>query len=256
MKKVLIYSFTILAAFAIGCDKKKGGTPATTPTTTTTTTGIGNCYPGQVYNTTHGCLDQGGCANGQGRVPNNGSSQAGQCVSGTVVTANDVYGNTNFRFGKSLAITDRNTFEQLMKEYGGFCDPPNFFYWTIGPNPYDCDSYSSAGYIIIQTNSASPSQVSITVGAGADSPTGNSYYGWYSSNLLYNMQFNAEYYDINSSEGFELRSSGLFGTRSWNAVYSNSFRVKAEDGRLSEDSFYVDLYYKGTRFARALVERY
>ena len=213
---------------------------------------INSCHPGQIYNTTHGCLNQNGCQNGHGWVPNN-ANQAGQCVPGTIVRS---LGTNYLRWGKALSINNRGLFRRWMKEFGGFCDRPFHFSISIGfPNPYKCKSYDDAGYIILQTNSTTPSHVSINIGAGTDQPGGNFYYGYY-YDLYYSMWFTGAYYNINSSGGFELRSQGLFGTRSWNARHGQAFRVRVERGRLNDDSFRLDLYYRGEKFASALVERY
>ncbi len=261
MKYYFLTLAVFLALVAIGCDKKKGGEPATTPTTPVTTVSISDCSVGQIYNSTYGCLDQGGCDNGKGRVPEDASSGAGTCVSGTTVTASDVFGSSKVRWGASLNITSKSTFRQLMKEYGGFCDPPGWYYY-VGPNPNDCEYWHDAGFIVIQAGAGNSTNfVTVNVGAGSGEPNGSAitgynriYYGYGSFLDYYGMSFNTEYYDVNASTGFELRSHGLFGTQSWNAVYGDSFKVRVESGRLDDSSYYVELWYKNSRFATATME--
>ncbi len=246
---VAVFAILLAANTFVGCGKKKAGSavaPAPAPLPNQVPN---NCNPGQVFNTTYGCLDRIGCPEGQGWVPT-----IQRCEGGQLITFDQIYGGAVARrWGYPLQQINRNTFEQLMRDYGGFCGQ---YTWNFGS--YDCKTYSNAGYVIIQTASSGGAELNMTIGAGTSTPY--SVYDYWTAynggNQHFQMQFRAQVYPINNSQGFEFRSNGLAGTRSWNAVYDQSIRGVVNTGSLSSSSFTVELYYKGQLFGRAPVELY
>lgn len=249
MKYIIIALSFVTAVSFTACGKKGGGdsgggavarVPGTTGVVPTA-----QCTAGMVQ-TSFGCLERLHCPIGSGWYP-----PENRCVSGTIVNYNQVNGqNPGLRWGFSLQHINRDQFEALMRDFGGFCDQ---YTWNFGTAK--CDNYSNAGFVIIEVNNADATEAQITIGAGASSPT--SYYDPYlGGSQYYPMHVRAMVYKINANTGIEFRGTGIAGTRSWNAQFDQGIVVVSESSLLTANKFKADLYYRGVKFADAPVERY
>lgn len=242
---LILLALSITAAGMTGCGKKSG-TPAATPAAAVPIVGAGTCLAGQVYHSTYGCLDRAHCYEGQGWVPT-----LNHCEAGTPITWDQTFGGTaTHRWGYALQGISRRIFEQLMREYGGFCD---LYTWNWGAA--DCDSYSSKGYIIIQTSGPSATQAQITIGAGASAP----YYqhdfwsAYMGADASFPMQFRATVSPSNNSLGLDFRAQ--LPSRSWSQT-GGHLQVYVETGRLTDNVLNAEISYMNQPFATAPAERY
>lgn len=246
MRYLLMFMFalSITAGAVTGCGKKGGGAaaiPAPAPVA-----GVGACLAGQVYHASYGCLDRAHCQETYGWVPT-----LQRCEPGQSVTWDQSFGGTaTMRWGFALQNINRGVFEQLMREYGGFCD---LYTWNLGDGK--CSRYSSKGYIIIQATNASANQAQITIGAGATAP----YYqydfwsAFTGANASFPMQFRATVSAINNSEGLEFRAQ--LPSRAWSQTGSH-LQIYIENGRLTDNVLNTQVHYMNQQMATAPAERY
>lgn len=210
----------------------------------------GACLPGQVLTANGQCLDQFGCNSGFG-------FDGTACVPGTPVDPNTFY-KAPFQatYGSTLSINNRHRFEDFLEKVGGVCNFSNFFSFSLfGPDPYDCRTYSSRGFVYLQLFSSgtpgSPMQAYVTIGAGVNSPNDGLYGGYGYQTIPLNMTSEP----INNGEGFILRSSGgYFG--GYVAGLHSSVSIRVEDGDPTRDNqFQVIISHNGAVFAKAFVAR-
>jgi len=248
MKKIALIAFVLFAAGTgfIGCGKKNSGSVSASGPTVS----VNSCQPGQVFSSTYGCLDQAHCQSGYGWVPSINS-----CQPGTPVSWNQIYGgNIGLRFGYHLERINRDNFAKLMREYGGFCDRYNIVnFWNER-----CTTYAHSGYVIIQATNQSATEVSVTIGAGANSPNNwmNPWLTIIGQTQSFQMMFRARVYPINNNTGVEIRAYGLSGVNMWNAVNDQSLIIYAQNNRLVDNRMETEVYYRGGFIGSAPVERY
>ncbi len=240
---ILMLSALTIAAGFTGCGKKSDA-PAATPLAPVA--GVGACLAGQVYHASYGCLDRAHCHEGQGWVPT-----LQRCEAGAPVTWDNSFGGTaTHRWGYALQSINRGAFEQLMREYGGFCD---LYTWNWGAAK--CGHYSSKGYIIIQTSGPSAAQAQVTIGAGADAPyyPNDFWSAQMGSNANFPMQFRADIHVANDNQGLELRAQ--LPSRSWSQT-GGHLQIYIERGALTDHVLNAEISYLNQPMATAPIELY
>ncbi|MCM2281373.1 MAG: hypothetical protein NDI61_05945 [Bdellovibrionaceae bacterium] len=242
---LLALSFT--AGTFTACGNKNKNSVAATPVAAPPPSGANACLAGQVYTSSYGCLDRAHCRDGEGWVPT-----IGQCVAGTPITWNQAHGGTaTLRWGHALMTIHRDTFEQLMREYGGFCDQ---YTWNWGAA--NCENYSDEGYIIIQASNSSATEVQITIGAGASAPYSQFDYwsAFTGTNASFPMQFRGTVYAVNAGTGMEIRAQ--MPTRSWTQFSGQGLSIYIPTGRITDNVLNAEISYLNQPLATAPVERY
>lgn len=171
------------------------------------------------------------------------------------------------KFGGSLHITSNNAFKELIRDRTGRCDQPGTWTYVLGgQNPADCDTYGDAGYLIISTADNSGATVNVVVGAGRSSPMGSTIYennpwgAYYMGQQVAPLEIQAPGSQVgafNDSQGFEFRQAGSFGGFGTSSLTGSRVLIgQVANGRLTDGSFDVVLYYNGRQFATTHVERY
>lgn len=243
---VFLSVLTVMAGAMIGCGGKKGGSPAVA-VTPAAVSGVSSCLAGQVYHSSYGCLDRAHCQESYGWVPT-----LQRCEAGTPVTWDNAYGGTaTLRWGASLQGIHRDTFEQVMREYGGFCDQ---YTWNWGNAR--CSAYSSKGYIILQATNANSTELQITIGAGASEPYYQSDYwsAFVGTNASFPMQFRGQVYTVNNGAGLEIRAQTP--SRPWSQMNGQGLTIYIENGRVTDSVLNAEIHYISQPLATAGATRY
>lgn len=254
MKKTVMIFISLYAAFAfVACQKSKKSGSSNTP------------------------APQVGCPAGT-------TFQNGYCVNGNQIVGTGAAGfNSEYNFGRySMTMSNQGVYKLFLKEAFSICDRDGYNSGLSG-----CDAYAS-GYSRLTLQAISPTSTTIRLTMEAVPQTYNMYggfYGWYnvslptagqaaSCGLMYLMTgYCMTYYTtgqmsvprnplvldmavspINSSQGFEARSYGAWGTVSQNKLV----QFQVSQGKLSDNYFGFRLIYDGTRlgeFARGQMNR-
>lgn len=210
----------------------------------------GQCLAGQVLTQAGQCLNQFGCPAGTGYDGNS-------CVQGQVVTPNQFFTGGTSSYASSLTVTNRQGFENFLGRVGGVCDIPGFFTFTFfGDDPYDCDTYSRAGFITVDVfpNNTNPLQLGnghvpayVTIGAGSNSPQSGFFNGLYGGDFYSTVPLTMQVFPINNGAGFELQIVNEF----FGLGTASLFSIRAESGNFFTDqNIAVTLYQNGQEFAR------
>lgn len=247
-KSLFVVFFMTAMLFNSGCSRSADSPPPTgVPYYPNYPTNVGSCQIGQIYSTQYGCLNQGNCPQSYGWAPS-----ISQCVQGTLVTAQNVYGTalSTGRFYSTLSITNPAQFALLLK-YANLCDP----YWT-GWNwgAWSCDNYSSAGFIQLQyfsTSNAATSNATLFIGAGAGFGGNYSYFQFGNSYMGFSQT--ARVSDGNNSQGMYIDGINYTGVNvGLKLVVANGNFIRNP----SLTSFSADVYYQNVKFAVATFSRY
>lgn len=218
MKKLMgITLLAICLAGAAACSKKKNVVNSAAGNGF-----INNCPAGSVITAQGTVLAQGTCPYGQGMSGNT-------CVAGTPCSGGfPMTGGASTAYLNTLSVVSRSVFENLMNEVFGFCGKDLVF------GTWACDSYSDNAEIFLeQIGFAQPGQVT----------TSNTVWVTiYAGYARYPLTFQTSYWPINNNAGFELRTGVPFIVRSTN-------------GQFGQDSFQVQVYYRGSQFLSGWVSR-
>lgn len=241
--KYLVLTFVFVTTlFVAACGDKGGGVASAPPPAPGLLPGPGqgNCQAGQVYHQQYGYLPTQNCPQGQGWA-----QQINQCVAGQAMTFQSCYGQqASARWAATLLNINRDQFE-LLGKYAGVCDP----YW-VGYNfgNWSCEYWSKQGFIVIEAASTSTTgEANITIGMGASSPYGSAFY--YGGNTYKTISMRGIIRPINTNQGFELIGSNYAG---------KDFGVRGvvNTGTLADNSFTIELFYQGVKFAQTTVQRW
>lgn len=204
------------------------------------------CQIGQVFTPQNGCLNQMGCPAGFGYIP-----QTQQCVQGTVVTTNQIFGTPSTgRFYGTMAISNSSQFQLLLK-YARLCDP----YW-VGWNwgSWSCGTYANSGFIQLQYFSgmnAQTTNATMYVGAGAGMGGLYQYSSMSSGSIGFSQQ--ARVAPGNNSAGMFIDGVGPDGS-------SVGLKLVVNTGNFVTNpalaTFSADVFYQGVKFATITFNRY
>lgn len=235
MYRILVLStLALLIGVGVGCgEKKKGGDGGNvTPQ---------SCGVGSIWSPAHnGCLQQ--CAQaGYGVDPN-----TNQCVLIENGIPNNNFGSFGYIWTGRMNITNNGLYRDFLEEYARVCNPI-VIGWNWGSS--NCKSWDSYGYLYLETQGPKPPVY------GAATIVAYSDYSYGGGGVP--ISVNGSFDPINTNTGFELRTTGMGWTPSYNDVISviadNGQGLKA-DGTIN-DRVRVRLLYKGGEFATSEVSR-
>ncbi|MCB0365236.1 MAG: hypothetical protein H6624_19240 [Bdellovibrionaceae bacterium] len=232
---LVLGTMALLISIGVGCGEKskKSSSPGVvTPQA---------CGVGQIFSPAHNaCLQQ--CAQaGYGVDPN-----TNQCVHIEGGIPNNDYGSFGHIWTGRMVITNSGLYRDFLEEYGRVCNPI-VIGWNWGSA--NCKSWDSYGYLYIEAQGNKPPVY------GAATIVAYSDYSYYYGGVPISVTGNFQ--PINNNSGFELRTTGMGFTPSYNDVIS----VIAEDnGSLNSDGTFasrirVRLKYKGGEFGYSEVSQ-
>jgi hypothetical protein len=253
--KYAILVLTVLTTLTFAaCGKSGGGgdTVANVPAPGAAPTGpyvaANTCQIGQVSTTAYGCLYRNSCTLGYGWLPGQG-----QCVPGTPVTEQTVYGAPYAtRFLGTMSIVNPNQFQLLMK-YANLCDP----YW-VGWNfgSYSCTTWTNRGGFVELRSFAgvanTATNVNMFIGAGTTVASNMmnwaSTYQLSSSSQYIGFSQQASVLDYNANAGMQ-----IIGTTGGQDV---GLRLIVPTGHLTDLQFTAEVMYQNVKFATVNFQRY
>lgn len=223
-----VFGLTMMVAsmVLVGCGSNDGG--GAPSVIAPIGPGVAACPAGQVM-TQYNCLYTASCQNiypGYGWLP--GENRCVPPLPGATAPTSGTF------LARDLQIINEANFGLFLESFG-LCRT----YWSLGN--IDCESYSHAGYLSLQTSGASggtlPSLANLTLGAGAGYPGGRNT-DWTTGGQILRPSFSANLSPANNNNGFTGRGPYGFRFVVNNGLPGNSYQMN------------VDLEFNGAVFAR------
>lgn len=152
---------------------------------------------------------------------------------------------TALMWGNQFNITSASTYRTFLREFGVVCDP----YSWINIGSISCENWDSRAYLEFGLMGATIHDTQGVTGFARVYAYPEYSYNPYSPG--YPIQIQGTYVWINGKTAYELRTTGMGGTQSYNAV----LRVVVQ-GQPTDNTVRVELHYRNTLMGWGNMFRY